>query len=138
MISRRRSPSEPLERHRTSSWNALRSAHHAYSGLFWIVPRTPSLQLGVTAVLIVAGLGVALRLAFTEIALLVLVGTVLLAAEALNTSIEMLCDHLHPQRHPAIGKVKDVAAGATAIAEVGGAVALMLILGSHLWRIFVR
>ncbi|GAC1657566.1 MAG: hypothetical protein NVS9B1_15630 [Candidatus Dormibacteraceae bacterium] len=117
------------------SWSALKSAYHAYSGLFWIVPRTPSLQLGIAGVLVVAGLGLLLRLAPTEIALIVMVGTVLLAVEALNTSVEMLCDHLHPQRHPAIGKVKDVAAGATAITEVGGVVVLVLVLGPHLWRL---
>jgi diacylglycerol kinase (ATP) len=121
-----------------SSWNAVKSAYHAYSGLLWIVPRTPSLQLGVAAVLVVAVIGLALRLPFAEVGVLVLVGTLLLAVEALNTSVEMLCDHLHPQHHPAIGKVKDVAAGATAITEIGGGLAVALILGPHLWGMVSR
>lgn len=33
-----------------------------------------------------------------------------LAAELINTSIEALADHLHPTQHPAIEKVKDLAA----------------------------
>ena len=83
----------------------------------------------------VTALGFALGLATIEIAALVLVGTVLLAVEALNTSVEMLCDHVHPEIHPTIGKVKDVAAGATAIIEVGGGVVLALVLGPHVWRL---
>lgn len=135
VISGNRSSFESPPGRRQRSWNALKSAYHAFSGLLWIVPRTPSLQLGIAAALLVTALGLVLRLQFTEIALIVLVGTVLLAAEALNTSIEMLCDHLHPQKHPAIGKVKDVAASATALTEVGGAVVLALTLGPHLWHL---
>jgi diacylglycerol kinase (ATP) len=41
-----------------------------------------------------------------------------LAAEVLNTAIEGLADHLHPEQHPAIKAVKDCAAGAVLIASV--------------------
>ncbi len=34
-----------------------------------------------------------------------------IAAELANTAIENLVDHIHPEIHPAIGKVKDVMAG---------------------------
>ncbi len=33
----------------------------------------------------------------------------MLSAEFLNTAVEKLCDHLHPDRHPSIGTVKDLA-----------------------------
>lgn len=135
MLSSNRSRTRPQSHRAGRSWSALKSAYHAYSGLFWIVPRTPSLQLGIAAVVAVTALGFALGLATIEIAVLVLVGTVLLAVEALNTSVEMLCDHVHPEIHPTIGKVKDVAAGATAIIEVGGGVVLALVLGPHVWRL---
>jgi diacylglycerol kinase (ATP) len=35
-----------------------------------------------------------------------------LAAELLNTAVEKLCDHLHAERHPAIGYVKDLGSAA--------------------------
>jgi undecaprenol kinase len=41
-----------------------------------------------------------------------------LAAELLNTAIESLADHLHPDQHPAIKTVKDCAAGAVLVASV--------------------
>ncbi|MDR7036827.1 diacylglycerol kinase (ATP) [Methylobacterium sp. BE186] len=42
----------------------------------------------------------------------------MLAAEFLNTAIEKLCDHLHPDRHPRIGAVKDLASAGTFLAQV--------------------
>jgi diacylglycerol kinase (ATP) len=44
-----------------------------------------------------------------------------LAAEIINTAVEGLADHLHPEQHPAIKAVKDCAAGAVLVA---GAAAL--------------
>ena len=48
---------------------------------------------------------------------LLFIGAVL-AVEALNTAIEELCDHVTPEEHPHIGKVKDLGSGASLI--IGG------------------
>jgi diacylglycerol kinase (ATP) len=56
-----------------------------------------------------------------------------LAAELMNTAIEALADHLHPQHHPRIGVVKDCAAAAVLVAALTAAVvglALLLHLAS--------
>ena len=121
--------------HRSGSWNVLRSGFHAFSGLMWVTPRTPSLRLGIVVVIALAAFGVLLRLNSVEIALLVLVGTLLLAVETLNTSIEMLCDLVQPLHDPKIGKIKDVAAGATAVTEIGGAIVVAILLWPHLWAV---
>lgn len=42
-----------------------------------------------------------------------------LAAELFNTAIEHLADHLHPELHPGIKRVKDCAAGAVLVASLG-------------------
>ncbi len=42
-----------------------------------------------------------------------------LAAELFNTALEQLADHLHPEQHPAIGLVKDCAAGAVLLLSLG-------------------
>ena len=101
------------------------------SGLLWVAPRTPSLKLGIAVVAALVGLGLILRLSAVEIALVVVIGVALLAVETLNTAIEMLCDALHPETHPAIGKVKDVAAGATVLTEIGMALVVGLVLVAH-------
>ena len=97
-----------------------------------MAPRTPSLKLAIAIVLVVVGLGFALRFTLLEIGLLVLSGTVLLAVETLNTAIEMMCDAVHPDPNPTIGRVKDVAAGASALCEIGGGIVLLLVLAPHL------
>jgi undecaprenol kinase len=42
-----------------------------------------------------------------------------IAAELLNTAIEELADHLHPELHPRIRLVKDCAAAAVLVAVLG-------------------
>ena len=57
---------------------------------------------------------------------LLLLSLLLLAVEALNTAIEVLCDHVTPEIHPMIKKAKDL--GSAAIFIVGSAMALVLVL----------
>lgn len=118
--------------HRSGSWNVLRSGFHAFSGLMWVTPRTPSLRLGIVVVIALAAVGAWLDFTSVEIALLVLLGTLLLAVETINTAIEMLCDVVQPSHDPKIGRIKDVAAGATAVTEIGGAIMVGVLLWPHL------
>jgi diacylglycerol kinase (ATP) len=55
-----------------------------------------------------------------------LIGSLLgiLAVELLNTAIEKLCDQLHPDRHEAIGYVKDLGSAA---------VLMSLIIAGAIW-----
>lgn len=41
-----------------------------------------------------------------------------MSAEGLNTAIEAVADFIHPENHPKIGYIKDVAAGAVFFAAV--------------------
>jgi diacylglycerol kinase (ATP) len=52
-------------------------------------------------------------------AIVMLTVTLVLAAELVNTAIEGLADHLHPEQHPSIKIVKDCAAAAVLVASVG-------------------
>jgi undecaprenol kinase len=54
-----------------------------------------------------------------------------LAAELLNTALEHLADHLHPETHPQIKIVKDCAAAAVLV-SAGAAVAVGIALLFHL------
>jgi undecaprenol kinase len=42
-----------------------------------------------------------------------------IAAELINTAIEHLADHLHPDQHPGIRRVKDCAAAAVLVTSAG-------------------
>lgn len=54
---------------------------------------------------------------------------VVIAAELLNTALEHLADHLHPESHPQIQMVKDCAAAAVLVASLGAfAVGIALVV----------
>ena len=51
-----------------------------------------------------------------------------LAVELLNTAIEHLADHLHPELHPTIKVVKDLGAAAVLILSIGALVVAAALL----------
>jgi len=52
-------------------------------------------------------------------AIILLTVTAVLGAELINTALEHLVDHLHPEQHPRIKLVKDCAAGAVLVFSIG-------------------
>ena len=63
--------------------------------------------------------------------LVLLASSGVLAAELLNTAVEYLADHLHPDVHPNIRAMKDCAAAAVLVAVLG-AIAVGIALAAHL------
>ena len=53
-----------------------------------------------------------------ELACLLLAMGVVTGAEAMNTALEKLCDHVCRERNPEIGRVKDFAAGAVLLCAI--------------------
>jgi diacylglycerol kinase (ATP) len=68
-------------------------------------------------------------------ALVLLTSGLVLTAELLNTALEHLADHLHPETHPRIALVKDCAAAAVLLAActaLAVAAALVIhLMGRH-------
>ena len=64
--------------------------------------------------------------------LVLLASGAVIAAELLNTAIELLADHLHPETHASIRIVKDCAAAAVLIASIT-AVAVGASLAMHIY-----
>lgn len=60
--------------------------------------------------------------------LIVLCITLVLVAELANSAMEALADHLHPEIHPNIGKVKDMLAGMVLVMSAGAAIVAVLAL----------
>lgn len=66
-------------------------------------------------------------------ALLLLSSGGVLAAELLNTAVEKLIDHIHPDRHPALTIIKDTLAGAVLIMSITA----LVVFASFIWsRLF--
>lgn len=67
-------------------------------------------------------LGFFLHISSAEWCTVVLVITLVTGAEMLNTALEYLLDHLHPERHETVGKIKDISAGMVLVVAIGAAV----------------
>ena len=73
-----------------------------------------------------------LRLSTIEASVVMLAIGAVLAIEALNSAIEELCDHVTPSHHPHIGKIKDLASGASLIICTAAGVVGFLIFIPHI------
>jgi diacylglycerol kinase (ATP) len=111
-------------------WRALLNS---LNGLNWAFRNEPALRQEI--ILLVIALPSAIWLARDAIAFAALIGVILLliAVELLNTAIEKLCDHVTPEHHRQIGRVKDIASAAVFIALA----LVALVWGAALWgRVF--
>lgn len=57
-----------------------------------------------------------------------------LAVELMNSAFEALVDHLHPDRHPEIRIIKDMAAGGVLLVSLGALVVGGLLILFEWWR----
>jgi len=78
-----------------------------------------SMRMHIAALSLAIGALVILRPEPLWWALLALTSALVMATELINTALEHLVDHLHPEVHPRIRIVKDCAAGAVLIASLG-------------------
>jgi diacylglycerol kinase (ATP) len=76
--------------------------------------------------------GLAFRISRLEWCAIVIAMMSVWTAEALNTSLEFLCDVASPEFHPLVEKSKDVAAGGVLISAIGAAIVGLLVFGPHL------
>lgn len=60
------------------------------------------------------------------------------ATEILNTSIEEVLDHLHPDRHPSVGKAKDLAAGGVLFASFIAIAVGCVVFGPRIVDLFTQ
>ena len=63
-----------------------------------------------------------------ERALILAIGLLVLAAELANTAFEGLCNHVQPDLHPAVKKVKDCGSAMVALTALAGGVAWLVLL----------
>ena len=76
-----------------------------------------------------------LDLSSTEWAITLTCATMVVTAEVFNTVIEKLMDFVHPDRHAAVGKIKDLAAGAVFFAAGGALIVAGIIYLPKVWEL---
>ncbi len=96
-----------------------RRLRYAALGLAWAWRRENSFRIQITAAVLAGASLLILRPPPIWWAVVALAVALVLAAELFNAAIEALSDHLHPDLHPEIRAVKDIAAAAVLCACAG-------------------
>ena len=91
----------------------------ACAGLAAALRSEVSMRVHAAAFVLLLGVLVAFRPEPLWWALAALASAAVVSAELMNTAIEHLADHLHPEIHPSIRIVKDCAAAAVLVAVAG-------------------
>jgi diacylglycerol kinase len=61
---------------------------------------------------------VIVRVSGVEYMIVLLCSTIVMALEMINTSIELICDFMEPEKNPKIKEIKDISAGAVLLFTV--------------------
>ena len=96
----------------------IRSIGYAFRGMILLLGREASIQVQAVIALVMTVLGFVVGLSATEWMIQCLTIGLVMGVEGMNTAVEELADFVHPEQHPRIGFVKDVAAGAVFIAAL--------------------
>jgi diacylglycerol kinase (ATP) len=105
----------------------LRSFRFAFWGLKWLISSENNARFHLLATIVVLLAGFYFKLSLSEWAIILTQIGLVWAAEAFNTAIEKLCDHVSPQRNETIGKIKDLASAGVLIVSVVAAVVGLIV-----------
>lgn len=106
--------------------NLLQSFGFAWAGLKASWHSERNFRIHLCALACIATLLVAVRPNPIWWALLLVVSGCVIAAELINTALEKLIDHLHPQQHTVIKTVKDTLAGAVLLMAITALVVFVI------------
>ena len=109
-----------------------KSFSHAGRGLWLFVKTTPNAWIHLVIFTVAIAAGFWFSITTIEWALLIIMGTMVLAAEAFNTAIEIDMDLTSPEYHPYARDTKDVAAAAVLITAIAAIATGFLIFGRYL------
>jgi diacylglycerol kinase len=104
---------------------------HALRGLR-VLLRQPNARIHAVAAVVVVALGWRLQISVNEWLAVVLAVALVVAAEALNTALELVVDLVSPQWHALARDAKDVAAAAVLVCSAGAAVVGVWVFGPKL------
>lgn len=109
------------------------SFDYACNGIKAVIKSEKNMQIHITVALFVIVMGFLLDISTSEwVACIICIGLVF-SAETLNTAIESLVDMVSPERQPAAGKIKDIAAGGVFLAAIISVIVGIIIFLPKIW-----
>ena len=109
----------------------------AFKGLHIAIKEEQTFQVQIAVGLIVLILMFFLPLKSIERVVLVLLITLVLGMELINSQIERILDFSHLGFHPKIKRIKDLSASAVLVVSVGALLGGLLILGPALLQVLI-
>ncbi len=105
----------------------IKSFQYAFKGLSYVFRNESNMQVHVIAAIVVVLAGFFFQISRLEWVAVVGAISLVMTAEAINTSIEAIVDLVSPKQHELAGRAKDVAAGAVTISAIGAVIIGVLI-----------
>lgn len=96
----------------------VKSFAFAMNGIRLCFAREPNFRIHAAFTLLVTAGGYLLHISPQEWVCVLLCTGAVVCMEMLNTALEQLCDLVQREKHPVIGTVKDIAAGAVLVSAV--------------------
>jgi len=96
----------------------FKSIKYALKGLWMLLRSENSIKLQFGIGIALTFLGFSMNISTSEWTAQFLAIGLVMVAEGLNTSVEKIANFIHPEYHEKIGEIKDIAAGAVAIAAL--------------------
>lgn len=98
--------------------NRIKSIKYAFKGALLLVKTESSIKVQVFIGIVITIIGFFVGLSTIEWIIQTLTIGLIISIESINTVIEEIADFIHPEYHPKIGLIKDLAAGAVFIIAV--------------------
>ena len=114
----------------------LQSFRHAFSGIFYLLGREPNYIIHTIAAILVIAAGFVFSVTRAEWIILVLTIGIVMATEALNTSIEKICDRFLTEKDDQVKIIKDAAAAAVLIVSICAAIVGVIVFLPYVLQLF--
>lgn len=104
-----------------------KSIGYALKGMLLLIKTEASIQVQTSIAILLTIAGFYFNISLTEWMFQTFAIVLVLSIEALNTGLEKICDFVHEDFEYRIGFIKDIAAGAVAIASLGSFIVVLLL-----------
>jgi len=107
--------------------NRVKSVGYAFKGMLILIKTEASIKIQIFIAIIVTIAGFYFDISRTEWLIQISMIGLVMSIEGVNTAVEYIADFIHPDHHPKIGLIKDIAAGAVFIASIVAVIVAFII-----------
>lgn len=101
-----------------TSKKIIKSFSDAIKGVIFIIRTQRNFRIQLLCFTVAIATAFILKLNFSEIAIIVFAGGLVLVGEMINTGLEKLVDIISPEYHPLARVIKDISAGVVLVSSI--------------------